>query len=196
MTGARVTITVDDRGLTALFARLRAAGADLGPAMEDIAGELEETARRRFESGVGPGGVPWTPSARAIRSGGKTLVDSGQLLASITSRSSRSEAEAGTNKDYAALHQFGGTVDRPARTVTTYRRVTGKMERFADWRFVKKGKANYAEDHAVAGHKAVYPARPFLGVDAGDERRIVGILERHLARAAASVAGGAAGGAA
>lgn len=190
MTGARITIAIEDGGLAALFTRLRAAGADLGAAMEDIAGDLEETTRRRFESGTGPGGIAWTPSARAKKAGGKTLIDSGQLLASIVSRSSATEAEAGTNKEYAALHQFGGTVDRPARTVTTYRRVAGKMDRFRDWRFVKKGKANYAEDHAVAGHKAVYPARPFLGIDDAGERRIVGIIERHLTRAI-----GAAGGA-
>ncbi len=59
MTGARITIAIEDGGLAALFARLRAAGADLGAAMEDIAGDLEETTRRRFESGTGPGGIAW-----------------------------------------------------------------------------------------------------------------------------------------
>jgi phage virion morphogenesis protein len=191
MTGARIALTVEDSGLHALFARLTAAGADLGPVMAEIAGDVEETTRRRFDTGSGPGGVAWPPSARAKKTGGKTLVDSGQLEESITSRSSAMEAEVGTNKEYAALHQFGGAIDRPARTVVTYRKVTGAMNRFKDWRFVKKSRANFAEEHAVAGHKAVYPARPFLGIDGADEARIARLIERHLARA---IAGAGAGG--
>lgn len=184
MAGTRIDVTVDDAALTATIARLQAAGVNLRPGMEEIAGDLEESARERFSTATGPDGLPWAPSRRAQREGGKTLIDSGQLLASLTSEATALEAVAGTNKEYAALHQFGGVVQRAARTVTTFRRIAGRMDSFASWRFVRRSRANFAEDHQVAAHKAVYPARPFLGVDEGGGARFLGYLERHLARVA------------
>lgn len=176
MAGARATVTVVDAGLGDLFARLARLGVDFSPAMSDIAGELEETTRRRFEDGAGPGGVAWVPSRRARKAGGKTLIDSGQLLASITSTHGPTSAEAGTNKVYGALHQFGGTLQR---TVTTYRRIKPRMTRISDWRFVPRHRANFAQDHSVT---VTYPARPFLGLDADGEARIVAIVGGWLAR--------------
>lgn len=187
-TGVTARVTVDDARLRGLFWRLQDAGVRLGPAMEAIAGHLETETRHRFGTGRGPGGVAWTPSARAKRDNGQTLVDKGHLRDSITSRSDERSAEVGTNRAYAAIHQFGGVINRPARTVTVWRRVKDRMT-FRDWRFVKRRAANFAETHQVPAYSINMPARPFVGIDAGDMQAIGAILTDHL-RAAIADAGG------
>jgi phage virion morphogenesis protein len=82
---------------------LAIAGRNLFPLMDEIGGALETSTRVRFEDGDGPDGKRWTPSKR----GGQTLVDTGRLLASITSNASRTSVEVGSNLIYAATHQFG-----------------------------------------------------------------------------------------
>ncbi|NYZ12886.1 phage virion morphogenesis protein [Azospirillum sp. RWY-5-1] len=179
-TGVSMGVTVDDAALRGLFWRLQDAGVRLGPAMAEIAGHLETETRHRFATGTGPDGVAWTPSRRAKRQGGQTLVDQGHLRDSVTSRSDDRSAEVGTDRAYAAIHQFGGTINRPARTVTVYRRLRGRMDRFADWRFVKRSKANYSETHQVPAYTIRMPARPFVGFGAGDMDAIRAILTDHL----------------
>lgn len=182
-TGVSLAVTVDDKPLRGLFGRLAAAGVRLGPAMDEIAGHLETETRHRFATGTGPDGVAWTPSARAKRENGQTLVDMGHLRDSITSRSDERSAEVGTNRAYAAIHQFGGTIHMPARTVTVYRRVKDRMT-FRDWRFVRRSRANFAETHQVPAYSIDMPARPFVGVGAGDLDAIRAILTDHLRAAA------------
>lgn len=186
MTGASVRL--DSADLTRALAGLRRAGADLSGLMEEIAGHLEFATQRRFETESGPGGQPWTPSSRAREENGQTLTDTGRLRASITREVSAASSEwalaIGTNVVYAAIHQFGGTIQHPARTVTLYRHVKGRMDRFSDWRFVKRKNANYAEDHQVGPYSVAMPARPFLGIDGADETAIAEIAADWLGRAA------------
>lgn len=49
----------------------------------------------------------WPPSAAAKRRGGMTLSKSGQLRRSIQKVTSDTRVEVGTNKEYAAAHNFG-----------------------------------------------------------------------------------------
>lgn len=182
MTGASVRL--DRTDVTRALASLRRAGADLSGLMEEIAGHLEFATQRRFETESGPGGQPWTPSARAREENGQTLTDTGRLRASITREVSADALAIGTNVVYAAIHQFGGTIQHPARTVTLYRHVKGRMDRFGDWRFVKRRNANYAEDHQVGPYSVAMPARPFLGIDAADETAIAEIAADWLGRTA------------
>lgn len=182
MTGASVRIDAPD--LARALAGLRAAGADLSGLMEEIASHLEATTQRRFETEAGPGGQPWPASARAREEGGQTLTDTGRLRASITREVSADALAIGTNVVYAAIHQFGGTIQHPARTVTVYRHVKARMDQFSDWRFVKRKNANYAETHEVPAYSVDMPARPFLGIDAADETAIAGIAAEWLGRAA------------
>lgn len=68
--------------------------------------------RGHFAKAVGPDGVAWPPlrHPRFGASGGKALRDTGQLMASVVAKSSGKEIEVGTNKQQAALLNFGGTV--------------------------------------------------------------------------------------
>jgi phage virion morphogenesis protein len=156
----RFTITDD---LAPALARAVEAATDFTPAMRAIAGLMESETRQRFEDSRAPSGLPWLPSQRAIDDGGKTLVDTGALLTSIASAFTATEAVAGTNLIYAAIHQLGGTI-RP--------------------RTKKALKTPFGPRGSVR-----MPARPFLGFGPAEQEEIPQILRDHLA---AAFSGGAA----
>lgn len=79
--------------------------------------------------------------------------------------------QVGTNTKYAAIHQFGGTIDRPARPATgRYRSVAGRTI------FAKK------RNVTVPAHKIQIPPRPFLGVSAEDSTEIQRIISDWVIR--------------
>lgn len=159
--GFSIAVGIDD-GLGFALDRAITAGLDLTPAMRDIAGELEDAARARFERGVAPSGVPWKKSRRVEEEGGQTLVDSGDLVNSMTSNWGKDFAEAGPEASggaarYAAIHQFGGTIrPRRAKALRVGNRFFGSVK---------------------------IPARPYLGFDEPTERYAVDALLTHIARA-------------
>ncbi|CAN0579437.1 unnamed protein product, partial [Ectocarpus sp. 12 AP-2014] len=72
----------------------------------------------------------------------------------------------------AAIHQFDGTIRMPARKGMIFRKrnALGKVGR----RFVKKEDADTATQVQIPAYNIRIPARPFVGLTAGDED---GILE-------------------
>ncbi|MGC8736762.1 MAG: phage virion morphogenesis protein [Dissulfurimicrobium sp.] len=110
-----ITITIDDREVMDALKGLQARLGDLTPAMRTVARMMESAVQRNFAEGGRPD--KWKPSKRALRQNGQTLMDTGRLKNSITSRSDATSAEVGTNVEYAAIHQFGGrtkpTIIRP-----------------------------------------------------------------------------------
>jgi len=116
----QIQLEIRDQGIKELLRRLQGRTADLRPAM----GAVSQTMLHAVEENFAQQGRPrWprlktsTQRARAEKGHwpGKILQRSGQLAASITARHSATEAAVGTNKRYAAIHQFGGTI--PAHTV-------------------------------------------------------------------------------
>lgn len=85
------------------------------PLMRRIAGAMEAGVLQNFEVGGRP---PW--QGLKYRDG-NPLVDTENLMNSITSEYDNDQAMVGTNEPYAAIHQFGGKagrnkkVDIPAR---------------------------------------------------------------------------------
>lgn len=85
------------------------------PLMKRIAGTMEAAVLQNFEVGGRP---PW--QGLKYREG-SPLVDTENLMSSITSEYDNDQAIVGTNEPYAAIHQFGGKagrgrkVDIPAR---------------------------------------------------------------------------------
>lgn len=168
MTG--VVITVDDTAAREALAGLGELGEDLTAVMEDIGQQLVTSVLMRFETGRGPGGAPWAPSARAQAEGGQTLVDTGRLRQSVTYLASAREVEVGTNVIYAAIHQFGGTIRaKTARGLA----------------FTLPWLAGPDDDGRRVVRSVTIPLRPFLGLDAEDAADISAIVADHLARAAA-----------
>jgi len=67
-----------------------------------------------FRAGGRP---PWTPSERVKKHGGMTLIKSRRLMKSVTVPNIIDTGiEFGSNLPYAAIHQFGGDIQMPARS--------------------------------------------------------------------------------
>jgi len=134
---------------------------DPAPAMERIAGVLEEATARAFATESDPEtGVAWDPlsevtlALRPYRQGGALLQDAGTLRGSISTDYGQDFAQIGTNVPYAPTHQFGA---QQGEFGTTSR---GGPIPWGD-----------------------IPARPFLGIGPEDERDILQIAAEHLAGA-------------
>ena len=180
-----IRVSVDVGPARAALERLQAIGADPRPLM-DIAGSLlEASTRQRFADGRGPGGIPWPPSKRqtyAARPGGKpvkgevsrsamgpnrggrTLVDRGGLLASVTFEARSDQVEVGIiaktpSAKFAYVHQFGATI-RPKK---------GPFLVFTG-----------PDGHKVFARKVTIPARPFIGIDETDRRDLMEAWEDYI----------------
>lgn len=181
MSGASMALTWDDQAVQGAFSALLAVVADLTPAMSDIGAALESNVQLRFDAGEGPGGVAWTPSQRALAESGKTLMDTRRLFGSMTHAYGADFAEVGTSTAYAAIHQFGGTIQRAARKQTLYwfQDKSGEVGR----QFVTKGRSNFAQEVEVGAHSVTMTARPFLGFDQADEDEVEAILAARIKEA-------------
>lgn len=155
-------IEYDDSTVQAALNRLIAIGQSPREAMRDIAAYGEDSTQRRFADGKGPDGEAWKPSWRVQEKGGKTLIDSGRLLNSITSDSGDDFAEWGSNVIYARIHQLGGEILPKSKKALFFRTPDG------GGRSVKK---------------VTMPDRPYLGINEDDEENIIDIVNRHLAEA-------------
>lgn len=99
----------------AILDKLANAAQDRAPLMRSIAGTMESAVLQNFDVGGRP---KWL--GLKYRQG-TPLVDTENLMNSITSYYDNNVAEVGTNEPYAAIHQFGGKagrgrkVDIPAR---------------------------------------------------------------------------------
>lgn len=111
MPGVAIQVKIKDEELNAMFQRIQRRMGNLKPAMS-IVGEIVRTSIvRNFEVGGRP--RRWKPLSRvtlAKRKGKKVLMRqgfAGGLAGSIKWRAYEDRAVIGTNKVYAAVHQFG-----------------------------------------------------------------------------------------
>ena len=101
--------------IASILNKLANAAQDRTPLMRSIAGTMESAVLQNFDVGGRP---KWL--GLKYRQG-TPLVDTENLMNSITSYYDNDSAEVGTNEPYAAIHQFGGKagrgrkVDIPAR---------------------------------------------------------------------------------
>lgn len=111
-----IEIKIDDTALTHTLEQLRALGKDSTPIMRELAGIMAGAAEDAFDTQRDPvTGAPWQPLAastiaarQASGHDGKILQLSGSLASSLERRYGADFAIVGTNKEYAAIHQFGG----------------------------------------------------------------------------------------
>ena len=190
-------ITIDNAGILDTFNRLRAAAADLTPAMRAVAGLLEDRTAENFAKQSGPLGK-WparksTPRDKK-RGIGQLLVDTARLKNSVTSKHGSDFAEVGSNVIYAAIHQLGGDIERAAYSKQVRHRTDAKGTLLKSEHFNGKGLIFAKDSHKraltrwfeVGAHTVHIPARPFLPfvgtrLQDGVEPAILEILNRHLA---------------
>ena len=124
-------------------------GRNTAPLMRQIAGIMADEVEENFEA---EGRPAWPKSKRAAREGGKTLQDSGLLVASIQQFIAwdATSASVSTNRKYAAIHNFGGEIKRYPFSSTVRLRTDAKGN------LLRQGdeglKANLAV-FAKSGHK-------------------------------------------
>ena len=178
MTGVLMKVELSDQDVAlSALGDLIARTSNPTPLFEDIGLSLVTSTQHRFDTSTSVDGSPWPPSLRVKKHGGETLILSGRLYRSITANASATGVEIGTNVVYAAIHQFGGTVNQGARHQTLHFR-TDKAGR---QRFSTAKKSNRSKDVAVHAHTITMPARPFIGLDDDDDAAILKIAENWLA---------------
>ena len=127
--------------------------------LDEIGAAMEFSVLERFRLEVGPDNVPWTPTRRGV----SILKGSPpQLMSSITRRTSRDRVAVGTDKVYAAIHQFGGTIRPKSGDFLVFRGAGGEL---------------------VFAREVTIPARPYLGIDQADEREIEETIRDFIAEA-------------
>ncbi len=126
------------------------------PAMKEIGIMLAGRIQGNFRTGGRP---PWAPSRRAIKESGQTLLKTGRLMKSVSTPEITAEAITfGSNLPYAAIHQFGGTIEIPARS-SLYRqnRVTRGPNKGRFRRGTTQGRGFTTKAYTIH-----MPARPYV----------------------------------
>lgn len=157
MTGVTLETSIDDKQVLKAFTALsRVLSGNTTPIMRAIGVGLVRNVHDRFEAAVDPQGQPWkplNPAYAAAKRGPGILRERamrGGLMGSITFNAGPDTLELGTNKIYAAAHQFG-VVITPVKASHLVFRIGNQV---------------------IKARSVTIPARPFLGISAEDERTI------------------------
>ncbi|MEM5788998.1 MAG: phage virion morphogenesis protein [Syntrophobacteraceae bacterium] len=185
MAGALIEAKISDGGIQRQLADIQSRLGNLRPAWALIGQIVLESVQRNFRERRAPDGTPWKPvSAAYARAKAKKghspdniLVLRNRLLRSINAKPGSDHVEVGTNVVYAAIHQFGGSINKKASARTVYFKIGKGKSRFS-----KKAKANFAQDVNIGAHTINMPARTFLGIRAEDWGRMARGLEQYLLR--------------
>lgn len=156
MAGAFIKVDIDDKIVLERLAKLQHLGADLRPAFLDIGKYLERSHRQRWDREVSPDGAKWAAlspwyQAQKAKNADKILVLNAHLRDTLAPQATARSLKFGSNRVYAAVHQFGATAGAFGRS---------KRGRPIPWGDI--------------------PPRPFLGVSTDDEAEILALLREHL----------------
>lgn len=113
---AEITLSIEE--LQGKLERLSKALENKTPLLRRIANTLQNVTEESFDKQASPFGEKWKPNAPKTlqkKRGNKILIQSGLLSQSFTQKVTGSSAQVGTNKEYAAIHQFGGKAGRNKR---------------------------------------------------------------------------------
>jgi phage virion morphogenesis protein len=127
---------------------------DAQPALEVVASSIKTNIKLGFRTGTAPDGARWRPLRHRS---GQPLKDTGVLANSITHRTTKTEAEIGTNVCYGIVHQFGATVEAGK---PPHKTLCGLMTKGSPYlRFKGQGGKD------IFAKKVVIPPRPFMPQD-------------------------------
>lgn len=157
MSGAEITVTIDDSEVRRAFAQLLDVMDDTTPVMSAIGTGLVGSTHQRFITQTDPDGAAWAaldPEYAQGKRNTRILTESGRLRDSINSEAGRDEVRVGTNVIYAAIHQFGGVI-KPVSASHLFFRIGGRL---------------------IVADQVTLPARPFLGISDEDEAQIAEIV--------------------
>ena len=116
MTGARLSLLIDDKSAMESLRRLRGIAVWPQPLLRAIGVGMVRDTDARLGGTIDPDGNAWpalNPAYSAIKRGTGMLRESGQrggLAGSLSFSTGRGVVEWGSNKIYAAILQFGGKI--------------------------------------------------------------------------------------
>lgn len=181
MAGATLTARFDDSQVRRAFLALAAIGRD-GGVLGAIGVGLARNTRERFDQAQDPDGQPWAslhPLYAPLKRGPGILRESGMrggLQGSITSQVAGRSVIVGSNKIYAAVHQFGATIRAKNAPALVFRLATGRTITG------KRGRTS-PETSLVFVESVTIPARPYLGLSRRDEDTVREVVFGALQRA-------------
>ena len=163
-----IEIKIDDKKFKEYFKKIAQKVKNMSPLMQEISEEMHDAVEENFEQQGRPKWPKLKPSTLKKREDGQILQDTGALVNSISNNHDSTSAIVGTNKIYAPIHQFGGTI--PARIIKP------KYKKALFWPGLK---------HPVKQAKIPatnIPARPFLNLTNSDLKKIAEITKSYLSK--------------
>ncbi len=161
MSGAAITVKIDDREVKELVGRIQKNLGDLTPAMKIIGSTIRTSIVRNFEKSGRPG--KWDKHSETTEKrrgkGAKILMArglAGGLAASINYKAGKKSVTIGTNKVYGAVHQFGAKKG-------SFGMVTANIKAH-----LRKGTKVKAHTRKMKLPWGDIPARPFLMIQNED----------------------------
>ncbi len=142
---------------------------------KEVAFRLASSIQENFREGGRPD--RWKISKRARKESGQTLLRTGRLMRSVSLPTINSDGiEFGSNLPYAAIHQFGGEIDMPARSETFRRlRITRGSRKGKFKRGTEPGRG-----FTRSGYTIHMPARPYIVFQPEDIEDTGKIILSHL----------------
>lgn len=151
--------------------RISAIGINPTPVLAALGPHMVANTQQRMREGIDPDGVRWedyaplNPLYEIDKPGPSILIGRGGfaygLAGTLTSQASGSTLMWGSNKEYAAVHQFGAVIQPKGALQLS---------------FVMGGELIHASSVHV-------PARPFLGFTHEDRQDVIEELDEFLSRA-------------
>jgi phage virion morphogenesis protein len=166
---------IDDRDVQRTLQRIEKKSGNLHPCLKNMGVYLVESIQGRFTRQVDPAGQRWAalkPATLKQKKHTKILTETSGLRDSFVYSVRNNGLKVGTNKIYAAPHQFG--LDKDLHVPAHKRRVTqafGKELKFPVWAQVKAHTFN-----------PKLPARAMLGFSNEDRRELQAIAEDFIAK--------------
>lgn len=183
MAGVKAVITSD---IGPKLAALMQTIEHPAPLFAQINEYLLQAHRTRFQQQVSPDGKAWQAlspryARRKRRNADKILTLRGHLQGTLRGQYDDTGLEFGTNREYGAIHHYGGTIQRAASQRDLHFR-QGKDGSIGN-RFVKKKNSNFVQTVNVGPYSIRIPARPWLGTSKADDATILQKTQRYLQNA-------------
>lgn len=105
---AKIVFRLDDSVARAKIAAMQAAAADMRPLYATVGRVIVNRIRLCFKLGIDPWSSPW--AALKIRKG-QPLRNTGRLNRSVVANPDTKGVTIGTNVQFAAVHQYGATIE-------------------------------------------------------------------------------------
>lgn len=166
MTNKIINVEIEKEEIKTLLLEIKSRTKNLQPAMSLIGQIAKRSIVQNFNSEGRP--TPWKPSQRVLKKGGRTLSDTGILRDSFQDFSTPLSAEVSTNIEYARIHNFGGTINRKARTSSVFFKQFKSGKRKGKTLFSKESKATFGKRADFKDYKIEMPQREFMMVQNED----------------------------